>query len=79
VDAVQLGSEHDQQMADIYVDDVIINSGTGQPGPVPGSLPAPKGNPSKPLNDFRGDAQPDVLAIGRASRGGPAGRRPART
>ncbi|MGO4227769.1 hypothetical protein AB4Y72_02745 [Arthrobacter sp. YAF34] len=80
VDAVQLGSEHDQQMADIYVDDVIINSGTGQPGPVPGSLPAPRGNPSKPLNDFRGDGQPAVLAVGgRASRGGPAGRRPVRT
>ena len=42
VDTVQLGSEHDQQMADIYIDDVIVNSGTGTPAPVPGPLPEPK-------------------------------------
>ncbi|RKR19422.1 hypothetical protein [Arthrobacter oryzae] len=79
LDTVQLGSEHDQQMADIYIDDVIVNSGTGQPAPVPGSLPAPRGNPSQPLNDFRGDRQPAVLAVGgRDSRAG-LGRRPVRT
>ncbi|WP_175558561.1 LGFP repeat-containing protein, partial [Arthrobacter sp. ok362] len=38
-DKVQLGAEHDQQMGDIYVDDVIVNSGTETPGPVPGTLP----------------------------------------
>ncbi len=39
IDTVQLGSEHDQQMADIYVDDLVVNSGTGEPAPVPGDLP----------------------------------------
>ena len=43
LDTLQLGSEHDQQMADIYIDDVIVNSGTGTPAPVPGPLPEPKG------------------------------------
>ncbi len=80
VDTVQLGSEHDQQMADIYVDDVIINSGTGRRGRFPVRSRRRRGDPSKPLNDFRGDGQPAVLAVGgRASRGGPAGRRPVRT
>ena len=58
LDTVQLGSEHDQQMADIYIDDVIVNSGTGTPAPVPGPLPEPKGDPSQRLDDFRGDGQP---------------------
>jgi hypothetical protein len=39
VDMVQLGSEHDQQTGDIYVDDVVISS-SGVPGPVPGTFPA---------------------------------------
>ena len=38
-DKVQLGAEHDQQMGDIYADDVIINSGSENPGPIPGTLP----------------------------------------
>ncbi|WP_246527459.1 hypothetical protein [Pseudarthrobacter albicanus] len=42
-DTVQLGAEHDQQKGDLYVDDVIINSGSGTPGPVPGILPGPGG------------------------------------
>ena len=75
VDKVQLGSEHDQQMADIYIDDVIVNSGTGTPVPVPGPLPEPKGDPSKRLNDFQGDGQAGVLAAGVNAR---RGRRPAR-
>ena len=68
VDTVQLGSEHDQQMADIYIDDVIVNSGTGTPAPVPGPLPEPKGDPSRRLDDFRGDGQGAVLAAGTAGR-----------
>ncbi|WP_427007300.1 hypothetical protein [Pseudarthrobacter sp. H2] len=44
-DTVQLGAEHDQQKGDLYVDDVIINSGSGTPGPVPGTLPGPGGGP----------------------------------
>ncbi|MFF2030251.1 hypothetical protein [Arthrobacter sp. NPDC058192] len=62
VDTVQLGSEHDQQMADIYVDDVVVNSRTGTPAPVPGRLPEPKGDPSKRVSDFRGDRAGVVLA-----------------
>jgi hypothetical protein len=42
-DKVQLGAEHDQQMGDIYADDVIINSGAETPGPVPGTLPSAGG------------------------------------
>ena len=38
-DKVQLGAEHDQQMGDIYADDVIINSGSENPRPIPGTLP----------------------------------------
>ena len=38
---MQLGAEHDQQKGDVYADDVIINSGSGTPGPVPGTLPGP--------------------------------------
>ena len=71
VEKVQLGSEHDQQMADIYVDDVVVNSRTGTPAPVPGPLPEPKGDPSKRLNDFRGDRAAVVLASGVAARSGP--------
>ncbi|QDW29102.1 hypothetical protein FFF93_004440 [Arthrobacter sp. KBS0702] len=41
-DTVQLGSEHDQQKGDIYVDDLVVNGGTGDPVPIPGVLPAPK-------------------------------------
>lgn len=80
VDMVQLGSEHDQQMADIYVDDVIVTSGTGTPAPVPGPLPESKGDPSKPFNDFRGDGQAVVLAAGTlgADTVVRRGRRPAR-
>ncbi|BCW70134.1 hypothetical protein NicSoilB8_11780 [Arthrobacter sp. NicSoilB8] len=70
VDTVQLGSEHDQQMADIYIDDVIVNSGTQTPAPVPGPLPEPRGDPSKRFNDFRGDGQEAVLALGTAARRG---------
>jgi hypothetical protein len=70
VDTVQLGSEHDAQMADIYVDDVVISSGTGSPVPVPGPLPEPKGQPSMPLNDLRGDNQAAVLAAGTVPRRG---------
>ena len=77
VDTVQLGSEHDQQMADIYIDDVIINSGTGTPAPVPGPLPEPKGDPSKRLDDFRGDGRSAVLAAGTAGRRRGRPRRPA--
>jgi hypothetical protein len=40
-DTVQLGAEHDQQKGDLYVDDVIINSGSETPAPIPGSLPTP--------------------------------------
>ena len=64
LDTVQLGSEHDQQMADIYIDDVIVNSGTGTPAPVPGPLPEPKGDPSQRFDDFRGDGQSGLLAAG---------------
>jgi hypothetical protein len=39
-DMVQLGSEHDQQTGDIYVDDVVISS-AGTPGRIPGTFPAP--------------------------------------
>lgn len=63
-DMVQLGSEHDQQMGDIYADDVVINSGSGTPGPIPGTLPAPIPDPSKWLNDFDGDGKADVVAQG---------------
>ena len=42
-DKVQLGAEHDQQMGDIFVDDVIVNSGSETPGPVPGTLPGAGG------------------------------------
>ena len=42
-DKIQLGAEHDQQMGDIYVDDVIVNSGSETPGPVPGTLPGVAG------------------------------------
>ncbi|SFT68342.1 LGFP repeat-containing protein [Arthrobacter sp. ov118] len=42
-DKVQLGAEHDEQMGDIYVDDVIVNSGSETPGPVPGALPGAGG------------------------------------
>jgi len=38
-DTVQLGSEHDKQMGDIYVDDLVVNGNSGVPGPVPGDLP----------------------------------------
>jgi hypothetical protein len=65
---VQLGSEHDQQMADLYIDDVIVNSGTGTPAPVPGPLPEPKGDPSQRLDDFRGDGPAAVLAAGTGTR-----------
>jgi hypothetical protein len=82
LDTVQLGSEHDQQMADIYIDDVIVNSGTGAPAPVPGPLPEPKGDPSKRLDDFRGDGPAAVLAAGtgarRTGRPGRPGRRRSR-
>ena len=64
LDTVQLGSEHDQQMADIYIDDVIVNSGTGTPAPVPGPLPEPKGDPSQRFDDFHGDGQSGLLAAG---------------
>ena len=37
--AVQLGAEHDQQMGEIYADDVVIKSRTGTPGPIPGAGP----------------------------------------
>ncbi|SFU02959.1 hypothetical protein [Arthrobacter sp. ov118] len=70
VDTVQLGSEHDQQMADIYVDDVVVNSRTGTPAPVPGPLPQPTGDPSRPLNDFRGDRPGVVLATETTARSG---------
>ncbi|MEQ4518121.1 FG-GAP-like repeat-containing protein [Pseudarthrobacter sp. B907] len=46
VDTVQLGAEHDQQMGDIYADDVIINSGAETPAPVPGPLPGPTPTPT---------------------------------
>ncbi|MFE4228226.1 hypothetical protein ACFRJ8_10115 [Arthrobacter sp. NPDC056886] len=68
LDTVQLGSEHDQQMADIYIDDVTVNSGTGTPAPVPGPLPEPKGDPSQRLDDFRGDGPAAVLAAGTGAR-----------
>ena len=55
-------------MADIYIDDVIVNSGTGTPAPVPGPLPEPKGDPSKRFDDFRGDGPPAVLAAGTGAR-----------
>ena len=64
LDTLQLGSEHDQQMADIYIDDVIVNSGTGTPAPVPGPLPEPKGDPSQRFDDFHGDGQSGLLAAG---------------
>ena len=44
VSAVQLGAEHDQQMGEIYADDVIVKSTTGKPGPIPG--PGPGGDPA---------------------------------
>jgi hypothetical protein len=75
VDKVQLGSEHDQQMADIYIDDVIVNSGTGLPAPVPGPLPEPKVDPSRRFNDFRGEGPAAVLASGASARSGRGGRR----
>lgn len=61
-DKVQLGSEHDQQMGDIYVDDVIINSRSAAPSPIPGSLPPPTLDPSRWLNDLTGDATGDLTA-----------------
>lgn len=67
VDTLQLGSEHDQQMGDIYIDDVIVNSSTGTPAPVPGPLPVPKVDPSKRFDDFRGDGQATMLAAGTAA------------
>ncbi len=78
LDTVQLGSEHDQQMADIYIDDVIINSGTGTPAPVPGPMPQPR-DPSKRLDDFRGDGAAAVLAAGTAARRAGRPGRPAPT
>ena len=67
LDTVQLGSEHEQQMADIYIDDVIVNSGTGTPAPVPGPLPQPR-DPSKRLDEFLGDGAAALLAAGTAAR-----------
>lgn len=61
VDMVQLGSEHDRHRADIYIDDVIINSRTGAPAPIPGSLPAPL-NFSGWLNDVSGDSNEALTA-----------------
>lgn len=40
VDAVQLGSEHEQQAAEIFIDDVIINSRAGESAAIPGEYPA---------------------------------------
>ncbi|WP_427133299.1 hypothetical protein [Pseudarthrobacter sp. S9] len=60
-DTVQLGSEHDQQMGDVYVDDVIINSNSGTPAPVPGDLPA-SADPPKQLTDFSDDGRSTVMA-----------------
>ena len=40
LDTLQLGSEHDQQMADIYIDDVIVNAGAGS-RPAPGAEGGP--------------------------------------
>jgi hypothetical protein len=57
-DMVQLGSEHDQQMGDIYADDVYINSSPGIPGPIPGTFPAPTPDSSKVPDDINGDAKP---------------------
>jgi hypothetical protein len=57
-------------MADIYVDDVVVNSRTGTPAPVPGPLPQPTGDPSRPLNDFRGDRPGVVLATETTARSG---------
>ncbi|WP_148045168.1 hypothetical protein [Arthrobacter oryzae] len=61
-DTVQLGSEHDQQMGDIYIDDVIINTSAGTPAPIPGPLPVPPPDPVKRLDDVAGDWQTDLLA-----------------
>ncbi|RKR29776.1 LGFP repeat-containing protein [Arthrobacter oryzae] len=47
-DKLQLGAEHDQQMGDIYADDVIVNSGSETPGPVPGTLPGGGGGVTVP-------------------------------
>lgn len=76
-DRLQLGAEHDQQMGDIYADDVVINSGAQTPGPVPGPLPtpspAPNPNPTPGTGpgdwkeklvaggDVNGDGLPDVV------------------
>jgi hypothetical protein len=74
LDTLQLGSEHDQQMAEIYIDDVIVNSGTGTPAAVPGPLPEPKGDPSQRFGDFRGDGQSGLLAAGTLASRTPASR-----
>ena len=71
-DAVQLGSEHDQQMGNIYIDDVIVNTGAGTPVPVPGPLPVPRPAPVQRLDDISGDWQSDLLA---ADRHGPVSSR----
>lgn len=61
-DTVQLGSEHAQQMGDIYIDDVIVNAGAGTPVPVPGPLPVPWPAPVQRLDDISGVWQTDLLA-----------------
>lgn len=61
-DTVQLGSEHDQQMGVIYIDDVIVNTGAGVPAPVPGPLPVPRPDPAKRLDDIAGDWRTELVA-----------------
>ncbi len=62
-DTVQLGSEHDQQMGAIYIDDVVINTSMGTPAPVPGPLPIPRPDPVKRFDDVAGDWQTGLLAV----------------
>lgn len=71
-DTVQLGSEHDQQKGDIYVDDLVVNGGTGVPGPIPGVLPVPKPGILKRPGEVDSGTDSEFLARGRAGRAGPA-------
>ncbi len=79
LDMVQLGSEHDRQRADIYADDLIINSRSGDTSPLPGPLPSPAPNPTGWMNDLTGDTKATLTAgnTGRPDRSGQARLRPA--
>jgi hypothetical protein len=69
-DTLQLGAEHDQQKGDLYVDDVVVNSGPETPGPIPGTLPGPGPTPAPPPGSGPGDWTQKLVASGDANGDG---------